>query len=427
MSRATFLWFLSPFLLLLVGGLVMNSLVTKKEEDPSLALYREVLGVVSERYVIAPDREALALAATRAMMKELDPHCRVYDESQWGAQQERSHGEYAGLGVLLGRLGGRVAILEVTPGGSAAAAGVQDGDFLVAIDGVPIDQNLEVNEAVAALRGQRGESVRLTLRPLEGGLEREVSVARDLVPQLSAWAAAETLDDVGHLVVTRFATNTVAQTREALAALLAERPVGLVLDLRGNRGGSLTAALEIADLFLAEGALLATVGRTGVERYRARPADTDCTLPLVVLVDRRSASASEVVAGALQDHGRAVLLGTRTYGKGVVQEVVPLRSMAGGMKLTTKHYFTPAGRCIEGRVALPDGGTREGGLRPDVPLALTPEQWALAQRARERARLAAPVRTRLNEESPFPEGFEDPALRAAVDLLRGRALADRTL
>lgn len=428
MRRDTFLVFLSPLVLVALGLGVVRIARDRDARNLERAggedLYREVTGLLQDGYVIEPDEDRLAFAAARGMTQSLDPHCRVYDGSEWAENQTENEGRYAGIGIVADNLRGRWTILEVNPRGPAAAAGLEAGDRIVAVGGRPVE-DLSLHDS---LQGIPGSEVRLTVVGPAPALEREVTARRAMVEQRTAWGAVlDEVRGVGYLAITAIRANTADLVKRELARLRRLGQKSLVLDLRENRGGLVDPALEIADRFLDEGPLVSTIGRHHRSVREAEPGAPDGDWPMVVLVDGRTASAAEIIAGALQDHHRAVLVGERTFGKGVVQVIMAFQSRAGGIKFTTAHYFTPAGRCLERSVGLGAGGARRGGLRPDLTVAIEETRRQTCDRHRDRLRYDPSVQRLLDEEPSrrLPDGFADPQIAAALALLRGEAAPDR--
>ena len=356
--------------------------------DAAPSLVDEVAERVRRDYVDGLASAQLDRAAVDGMVASLDPHSAFLDPSEYDAMRVSTAGHYSGVGLEVSEQQGRVVVVTPLAGSPAEQAGVRAGDVLIAIDG----ENVAGGGLAAALermRGLAGSTVRLTVardgepEPLQFALERsEVHV--------HTVSAARLPGAYGYLRVTHFNDSTPRDLRRAVSDLQAGAPLaGLVLDLRGNPGGVLESAVGVADDFLDSGVIVRAEGRTADSRFEMRASGGDLlhAAPLVVLVDRGSASGAEIVAGALRDHGRATLMGERTFGKGSVQTVVPLRDGLA-LKLTTSRYFTPSGASIHDR-----------GIDPDVSLAGT---LAPASNPRDAA--------------------SDPAVQAALQYLRDRSL-----
>jgi carboxyl-terminal processing protease len=331
-------------------------------------------------------------AAIRGMVAGLDPHSAFLDSQEYDEIRISTTGHYSGVGIEVALEDGVVRVVSPIDGTPAAAAGVLPGDVILSVDGRAVDGG-GLEDTIDRMRGQPGTVVTVAVArtgvetPLEFRLKRanvEVHSVRD-----------ELLDhDVGYVRITHFSDTTAADLGRALTALHARTPYGLrglVLDLRNNPGGVLEAAVSVSDAFLDDGVIVRASGRAVDARFEmdAQPGDLLQGAPLVVLVNGGSASASEIVAGALQDHHRATLVGHRTYGKGSVQTVMPL-SDGHAIKLTTSRYYTPSGRSIH-----------ERGITPDVELDSD----------------VYPVRTSaLDESEPLAE--QDSEIQAALDTLK---------
>jgi carboxyl-terminal processing protease len=434
--REWFLAFFSPLVLMALGAgiIILERRPVERtiESTPGIQLYQEVMNLARSAYVIEPDLERLVYGAAKGIVEHgLDEHCKVYDPAEWSDQRLRSRGEYAGIGVRIGRLTGQLAFLWVDPDGPSGAAGLRAGDKIVRINGLLVDHNLPAEEAAAPLRGPIGSRVEVTVIGLNQVLERVASVKRSLVEEHTAFGyLLPGSPRVGYVALTGFRDNTVDQYSSVLAELREGGVESLVMDLRGNRGGHLESAVEIVDRFLPSGAIVTTQGRLEAPAAKvARALSPESDLALVILTDGNTASASEVVAGALQDYGRAILLGERTYGKGVVQRVMPFSESGwdGGIKLTIAHYFTPAGRCIERRVALAESEKGVGGLTPDVVMSVSAIQRDASERLKDRARLPREIRVLLAQEEGQESPISDPQLEEAVAILRGSFEPSRPL
>ena len=427
MRREWFLIFLSPLVLVaLAGGIIISrhrATTVRTGATPGVELYEEVMGLATERYVVEPDQMKLAWGAAKGMVEHgLDEHCRVYDEVEWERQKSRSRGTYAGIGVRVGRLEGWHTVLWVDPRGPAFDAQLRAGDRILAIDGQKVRQEELAQVALAGLSGPVSEEVALRVRGRLDSQERTVRVPRATVEEQNVFGRM--LDHehgVAYVCITGFQKNVLEHFRAVMTVLRKKGMTSVVLDLRGNRGGDLRAATDVADRFLREGVIVTTASRAFPSESVAAEAHTpDAELPLVLLVDGTSASASEVLAGALQDHARALLVGERTWGKGVVQSVEPFSRSGyqGGIKYTIAHYFTPAGRCIERSVAL-GGVARRGGLTPDVLVPLDERSRQINETLRDRSRFPHEIQLALGKEDQVEDDYVDRHLEVAVQLLIG--------
>lgn len=319
-----------------------------------LRTFTDVFNQARRNYVEDVDDLSLLDSAIRGMLAELDPHSGYLSPKQFEALNDASYGRYSGIGVSLKTVDSRIVIDAVIDGSPADEAGMNPGDIITSVDGRPVKDRF-LPDAIDDMEGDPGEMIRLTVLPPDGE-EREIELEREyiLLPTLDF----EMLDrSYGYFRLTQFHRDSAKHLQEALESVAADGTElrGLVIDLRDNPGGVLQPAVEIADGFLDEGLIVSTRGRNASMQmeFSAHEGQWLAGVPLVLLVDRGSASASEVLAGALQDHGRALVVGERTFGKGSVQSVLPLRN-GGGIKLTTAHYYTPSGRSIQAEGILPD-------------------------------------------------------------------------
>jgi carboxyl-terminal processing protease len=318
-------------------------------------LFAEVYERIKREYVDDVNDHALMDKAIRGMVAALDPHSAYLDSEEFEEIRLSTMGSYPGVGIEVVAEDSAVKILRPIDGSPAQQAGLLPGDEIVKIDGNDIGADLA--GAISRMRGASGSTVRLTIRRAGTDGLLDFSLRRAKVEVHSV--AQQTLEPgYGYLRVTTFSETTADDVTRAVARLKRDNPgglKGLVLDLRNNPGGVLEAGVAVADAFLNEGVIVTADGRTPDARFQmdATPGDLINGAPLVVLVNSGSASASEIVAGALKDHGRAELIGHKTYGKGSVQTVMPL-SHGGAVKLTTSRYFTPSGASIHGKGIIPD-------------------------------------------------------------------------
>ena len=318
-------------------------------------LFAEVYERIKREYVDEVDDHTLMDKAIRGMVAALDPHSAFLDSEEFEEIRLSTMGSYPGVGIEVVAEDSAVKILRPIEGSPADQAGLLPGDQIVRIDGVDIGADLA--GAIARMRGASGSLIRLTILRPSTGQTMDFSLRRAKVEVHSV--AQQSLEPgYGYLRITGFSETTADDVNRAIARLKRDNPrglKGLVLDLRNNPGGVLEAGVAVADAFLNEGVIVTADGRTPDARFRmdATPGDLIDGAPLVVLVNGGSASASEIVAGALKDHGRAELIGHKTYGKGSVQTVMPL-AHGGAVKLTTSRYFTPSGASIHGKGIVPD-------------------------------------------------------------------------
>jgi carboxyl-terminal processing protease len=329
-----------------------------------LELFGDVLAVVENQYVVPVDDKKLIEAALNGMLTSLDPHSGYLSPEQFRDLRDSSRGAYGGIGLEVTSEDGAVKVITPMDDTPAAKAGVQAGDFITAIDGQSI-LGLNLTDAVKQLKGAPGSKVKITV-VREKTDPFDVELTREVINVKSVRHRVE--NGYGVLRISNFNENTGRETREAVEALKKQLPgmKGLVLDLRNNPGGILEQSVEVADVFLDGGEVVSQRGRDprDIERYNATRGDQLKGVPIVVLINPGSASAAEIVAGALQDRRRASVVGLTSFGKGSVQTVMPLRGgMDGALKLTTARYYTPSGRSIQ-----------QTGIEPDLEVAQSKEQ-----------------------------------------------------
>ena len=320
-----------------------------------LDLFGEVFERVRADYVEQVTDEQLVEAAINGMLSALDPHSSYMNAKNFRDMQVQVRGEFGGLGIEVTMENGLVKVVSPIDDTPAARAGLKPGDFITHIDGEAV-AGLSLNDAVERMRGPVNSDIKLTIRR-EGRDPFEVKLTRAIVKIQSVKSHLEG-PDVGYIRITSFNEQTDSGLQSAMKSLKAEaggKLAGIVLDLRNNPGGLLDQAIAVSDDFLEQGEIVSTRGRHAEDgaRYNARPGDITNGLPIVVLINGGSASASEIVAGALQDHHRAVLLGTKSFGKGSVQTIIQLPGH-GAMRLTTARYYTPSGRSIQAKGIEPD-------------------------------------------------------------------------
>jgi len=349
---------------LLVTGLGARAETVTNTEAGELPVdeiraFAEVFAKIKKDYVEDVEDSVLLEYAIRGMLEGLDPHSSYLDEEAYLDLQEGTTGEFGGLGIEVGMEDGFIKVISPIDDTPAQKAGLQAGDLIIRLDDTPV-KGMSLNDAVARMRGEPGTDITLTI--IRDGAEKplKVTITRDVIKVKSV--RTQVLEPgFGYLRISHFQSRTAEDARAALQELKQDnegRLEGLILDLRNNPGGILSAAVGVSDLFLDKGLIVYTEGRIDDSklRFNAKPADLLDNAPVVVLVNAGSASASEIVAGALQDHKRAIIMGQKTFGKGSVQTVLPV-SNAAALKLTTARYFTPSGRSIQ-----------VSGIEPDVAL-----------------------------------------------------------
>jgi carboxyl-terminal processing protease len=335
----------------LVGERLPKRRTTGVRADRFQEEVKEALDTIDRQAVYSPGTEPLLYSAIKKMLHTLDPHSTFFDPKEFARLQEEEHSIYFGLGITVRRLrpdNGRSVVIEPPLTGSPAArAGMLAGDVLTHIEGRPLDA-LTPEEIKDRLRGVPGSWVSITVERPEVRAPLQFKVERDEIPISTVPFAFEIRPGVGYVKIEKFSETTADELKEKLEKLNAGKLTGMILDLRGNPGGLLAQAIDVADLFLPRGqTIVSTHGRARGANHLYRTVGLKKILvPLVVLINRQSASASEIVAGAFQDHDRAVIVGERSFGKGLVQSVYRLGG-GTGMALTTASYFTPSGRQIQ--------------------------------------------------------------------------------
>lgn len=324
-----------------------------------LNTFAEVFGRIKSDYVETVEDRALLKGAIRGMLSWLDPHSAYLDGEEYRELQVGTSGEFGGLGIEVGLEDGFIKVISPIDDTPAQRAGLQAGDLIVRIDNRPV-KGMSLEDAVNLMRGKAGTAIELTI--LRAGTDQpfRVELIRDVI-HVQSVKSRLLAPGFGYVRISNFQSRTTEDLLNALSSLRSENAAdlkGLVLDLRNNPGGVLNSAVAVSDAFLAEGLIVYTKGRVtdSALEFKAGPDDVLAGAPLVVLVNGGSASASEIVAGALQDHKRAIIMGAQTFGKGSVQTIIPIDE-ASALKLTTALYYTPAGRSIQAE-----------GISPDIPL-----------------------------------------------------------
>ena len=376
----------------------------------------EVFQAVKADYVDRVDDKTLIKGAISGMLASLDPHSSYVDALDFDNLRIQTEGNYGGLGLTVTMEDGAVKVIAPQEDTPAARAGVKVGDYITHIDGKLI-YGETLDEAIGVMRGKPGTRISMTLvrpgrdKPIDIAMTREIIVTRPV-----KW---EVRGDVGYININSFSESTGADTRAAIMAIdksLGHRPLGYVVDLRENGGGLLTQAIAVSDTFLGAGEIVSQRGRekTDIERYYAHPGDDAHGLPIVVLTDAGTASASEIVAGALQDHHRALVMGERTFGKGSVQTLLPLGPKTA-FRLTTARYYTPSGRSVQ-----------EGGIAPDITV---PQISDPDYKSRPVFREADLRRHLINEIKSDNAALEedtrtDPRFAESIDTLKKKGIDD---
>src|SRR5499433_3084837 len=322
-----------------------------------LSLFGDVFERVRSDYVEKPDDSKLVDSAINGMLAGLDPHSSYMDSKSFRDMQVQTRGEFGGLGIEVTMEDGLIKVVAPIDDTPAAKAGIMANDIITHLDGEPV-QGLTLNQAVEKMRGPENSKIKLKIMRKGQDKPVEVTIIRARIQVRSVRSHLEG-DDVGFIRVTQFNEQTTEGLKKAITDLstqAGDKLKGYVIDLRNNPGGLLDQAISVSDAFLEKGEIVSTRGRNAEEtqRFNARAGDLTKGKPIIVLINGGSASASEIVAGALQDHRRATVIGTRSFGKGSVQTIIPLGSGNGALRLTTGRYFTPSGKSIQAKGITPD-------------------------------------------------------------------------
>jgi len=383
-----------------------------------LNLFGDVFERVRADYVEKPDDKKLVESAINGMLSGLDPHSSYMDPKSFQDMQVQTRGEFGGLGIEVTMEDGLIKVVAPIDDTPAAKAGVRANDIITKLDDEQV-QGLTLNQAVDKMRGPVNTKIRLTIMRKGHDKPLEVTIVRDVIRVKSVRSHAEG-EDVGYIRITQFNEQTTDGLKRSISDLQsklgADKVKGYIVDLRNNPGGLLDQAISVSDAFLDKGEIVSTRGRNPEEtqRFNARPGDLIHGKPLIVLINGGSASASEIVAGALQDHKRATLIGTRSFGKGSVQTIIPLGAGNGALRLTTARYFTPSGRSIQAR-----------GITPDIEVKqIVPDDLKGRTDSKGEASLRGHLKAEGAEETGSqsyvpPDEKDDRALKTALDLLRG--------
>ncbi|MEJ0094810.1 MAG: S41 family peptidase [Methylocella sp.] len=384
----------------------------------NLNLFGDVFEKIRSDYVEKPDEQKLVEAAINGMLSSLDPHSSYMDAKSFRDMQVQTRGEFGGLGIEVTQEDGIIKVVTPIDDTPASRAGILSGDIIAAIDDENV-QGLTLNQAVDKMRGAPNTTVTLKILRGPDKTAQDVKLTRAVI-QIKSVREHQEGDDIGYIRITQFNEQTGEGVQEAIQKFQADIPAdkfkGYILDLRNNPGGLLDQSIAVSNAFLDRGEIVSTRGRNADEsmRYNAHPGDISKGKPLVVLINGGSASASEIVAGALQDHKRATILGTRSFGKGSVQTIIPLGQNNGAVRLTTARYYTPSGRSIQAK-----------GIDPDiVVLQDVPDDLKGKDDTKGEAALKGHLKNGDDEKGGSqayvpPNPKDDKQLIAAEDLLRG--------
>ena len=395
-----------------------SAVAASSETYQELSLFGDVFDRIRVDYVDKPDDRRLIESAIDGMLRELDPHSSYVDHASLDEIRRQSRGEFVGVGLEIAIEDGFFEVGTPIENSPAAKAGILAKDIITKIDNNPV-RSMTIDQAVEKLRGAKNTVVRLTISRKGRNRPIEITIIREVINVKSVRSRTEA-NDVGYIRITEFTEQTTDGLKTAISDLTrkigADKIKGFVIDLRNNPGGLFDQAVSVAASFLDNGEIVSLRGRNAedVERFNARASDLTKGKPLIVLINGGSASASEIVAGALQDRKRATLIGTRSFGKGSVQTIIPLADGGGALSLTTARYFTPSGRSIQAK-----------GIEPDI---LVPQAVPDDLNGRSFIESEASLRRHLKAEDDEQSGSQsyvpgdkkdDLALQQALDLLRG--------
>lgn len=349
----------SLVLIILLDGARLQTVSAKEKSDllSELKIFTDVLSIVQRDYVESVDEKKLVEGAIKGMLSTLDPHSGYLSPEFYNELQVETSGEFGGLGIEITLKDNLLLVVSPIEGSPAEAAGIQPGDAIIKIDG-KFTKDLSLVDAVQQMRGPKGTPITISVYRKGFSELKNVTITRDVI-KVKSVKGRYLKDGFGLVRVSQFQENTATELKDALKRMKAQSPsselAGLVLDFRNNPGGLLNQAIMVSDLFLNEGLIVYTDGRVEGQKKKffAQGRNTEPNYPIVVLVNGGSASASEIVAGALKDHGRGLILGTKTFGKGSVQTILPLDN-SGALRLTTALYYTKSGRSIQATGIEPD-------------------------------------------------------------------------
>ena len=419
-----FLIYLSPVLITCLGLAIVVFMRAHErglggERSLGEDSYREVMQIIEENYVTDVDRDELIYGALNGMAEVLDRHSRGYDEKEWQTFQRSSRGDSAGIGIRFGLLNGIMRVLYVFPKSPAARSGLRAGDRIFRVDGNLIETNATAAFVKNLVVGPMQSLVRFEVETWGSQQKRQLEVKRGVyrVPSLLATRLGKK-KEFGYFHLSGFNENSAVEFRKALQAMTSEGLEGLILDLRENPGGALQAAVDVVASVLQSDCVLRSVYRKFSKTYPTEGGLVSRDLPMTVLINGNSASASEIVAGALQDYKRALLVGEGSYGKGVVQKVYPLQTRPAGLKITTARWLTPSGRTIQ-RTKNHEGA--QGGIQPDLVVKLSKRDQQKLAEFWDRIPMNAEIRRAIAADDNYlklEEDWLDPQLTAALRLLR---------
>ncbi len=425
-SKKIFLKVILPLTLITLLAPKTYGSSSDEEKYKYLDLFGQVFDRVRSSYVEEVTDQELIEKAIDGMLSGLDPHSGFMNEEVFQEMQMDTEGKFGGLGIEITMEEGFVKVIAPIEDTPAYEAGVLAGDYIIQIDETPVF-GLTLNEAVELMRGKKGEPIVITIS--RANTEPfEIEIIRDYIKIRSV--KSEVLNNIGYLRITSFNEQTESGLLDAIKKIEKENQIkGYVLDVRSNPGGLLTQAVKVTDIFLERGEIVSTRGRDkkDIRRYRAKKSDRTNGKPLVVIIDGGSASASEIVAGALQDHKRAIIIGTQSFGKGSVQTIIPFQVSNSdnltGIRLTTARYYTPSGESIQGKGIVPDIIIEQGEFESFNYRRFSESDLKDSLDKNNEEELEDNEDNEDNELSEFEKRLElDYQLRRAFDLVQGVSL-----
>lgn len=417
----------------LAAVFAVNSANAGKSDTVKLMdLFGDVFDKIKRDYVEDVSDKDLIEAAINGMLSSLDPHSSYMNEKAFDEMKIQTKGEFGGLGIEVTMENGLVKVVSPIDDTPAFAAGIKAGDFISRIDGEAV-MGITLSEAVEKMRGKPGTPIKLTVLREGENDPMEFNIKRDIIKIKSVRANRE--GDVAYIRITSFSEQTGKMLEKELTRIMGEIGAdnfkGVVLDLRNNPGGLLDEAIAVSDLFLEKGEIVSTGGRVpdSNKKFSATSGDIISGKPIVVIINGGSASASEIVSGALQDHKRAIIIGTKSFGKGSVQTVIPLSASKGAMRLTTSRYFTPSGRSIQAEGISPDIWVEQSKLETVESKKMMTTEASLhkhLENATDKGDKNAKTNAKTEKEAALKRQKElyvsDYQLARAVDMLRGLAI-----
>jgi carboxyl-terminal processing protease len=405
-----------PVTVLVAASLFPSVSLAQSEKGPyrKLDVFSRVLSLIEQNHVESVDEDALVNGAIEGMLRALDPHSSYLSAQDFHTLKEDTEGNFCGVGMEVGLKDGQLTVITPIPESPAMKAGILPGDWIVKIEGMTT-ATMDLMEAVQRMRGRAGTEVAISVKR-EGTSPMDMVLTRAPI-EVKSVEATLLEPGIAHIRIKAFQEDTSANVRTQLRhmKLIGGGLEGVVLDMRRNPGGLMYEAVKVADLFVSEGTLLSTKGRGGVviESFSAHRAGTFDDVSLVVLIDGASASASEIVAGALQDNGRAMVVGMRSFGKGSVQTIIPLRD-GGALKLTTSRYYTPSGKSIQAEGIIPDVVVES--LNPPEPDEMTRSITEMPAEGELPGHL---LRENSRRTAEAPAELSDYQLRMGYQILKG--------